>query len=232
MNNVTGFMDLIRNSSDILDIGCGPNGAYWYGGVPEKTNLYALDLYYSPTFKKNNFFLYRIDALDLEGFQEKRTVIKIENGADRKEDVHWAGKFDFIIADHVFEHVREPRKLALGIATVLKRKGHVHISIPDPFNFTDRFYHLIHQDEGGGGHVSKITKNEMIAIMADNHFSLVDYKDIPDEWLWLKLLFDWKGRGIQYFDQDDLNYIADTFIKELTPDKGYFYGGEFLFRKN
>jgi hypothetical protein len=33
---------------------------------------------------------------------------------------------------------------------------------------------------------------------------------------WLKMLFNWNRPGIQYFDQYDLIYIADTFIKELT----------------
>ena len=225
------FVSLVRRAKRILDIGCGPNGSYWYSDVPEDTSLSTIDLYFFPHQGKENLHTYKLDAVDLDRFDRERKIAEIVGGKERRVKVDWAKAFDLVVADHVFEHVSEPERLAAGISSVAKPGAYLHVSIPDPLNFTDRFYHLIHQDEGGGGHVSQIEKPHMIALMEDNGFELVEFKDIPDDWLWLKNLFDWRSRGIRYISQEDIDFIADTFLRELTPEKGYFYGGEYLFKK-
>jgi SAM-dependent methyltransferase len=223
------FLELIKNSKSILDIGCGPHGSYWYSLVPEGTEIIALDLLCIPTITNKNFSLYKMDAMELDRFDTPSKIIEIKNGLEIERQIYWKEKFDFVVADHVFEHMSDPKRLARGVSIVTKKEGHVHIGIPDPLNFTERFYHLIHPE--GGGHVSKITKDEMIKMMNENGFVLRQYQDWIDDWQWLKKLYDWKKRGLQYFSQEDLDFIADTFIKELTPEKGYFYGGEYVFQK-
>ena len=223
------IIELIKKSKTILDIGCGPNGSYWYPWVPEETEIIGLDLFSVPTITNKNFSLYKVDAIELDRFETPLKIIEIKKGMKVKREVNWKEKFDLVIADHIFEHVSEPKRLARGISMVSKKGGYVHIGIPDPLNFTERFYHLIHPE--GGGHISKITKDEMIKMMNENGFSLREYKDWVDDWQWLKKLYDWKARGIKYFSQEDIDFITATFIKELTPEKGYFYGGEYLFQK-
>ena len=223
------FLDLVRQSEDLLDIGCGPNGSYWYSSVPEATELTAMDLYCIPAIPRKKFSLFKMDAIDLDQSDRPFQATEIKNGMEIKREVCWKEKFDLVVADHVFEHVSDPHRLAKGLSIVTRKEGHVHIGIPDPLNFTERFFHLIHPE--GGGHISKITKNEMIQMMNESGFSLQEYQDWIDDWQWLKKLYDWKMRGIQYFSQEDLDFIADTFIRELSPEKGYFYGGEYLFQR-
>lgn len=221
---------LLEKSKSILDIGCGPNGSGWYPSVPDESGITALDLFFAPTIKDNKFSLYKLDAVELDKFNVPSEIIEVKDGREIKRKVDWKEKFDLVVADHIFEHVSDPERLAKGISAVTQKGGYVHIGIPDPLNFTERFYHLIHPE--GGGHISKITKEEMIRMMTHNGFVLQAYKDWADDWQWLKKLYDWKGRGIKYFSQGDLDFIADTFIKELTPEKGYFYGGEYVFKKD
>jgi len=223
------FLDLIKTSQDILDIGCGPHLAFWYSSVPRNTKLTAIDLFFSPAMKRRDFSLYKMDALDLDKCKKTLKVIELKNGKEFSRKVDWKKKFDLVVASHIFEHVNAPKRLARGISIIAQKSAFVYIAIPDPNNFTEKFYHLIHPE--GGGHVVKIRKQEMIKLMKKNGFLLVKYQDLPDDWLWLKKLYNWKRRGIKYFSQKDLDYIANTFVKELTPEKGYFYGGEYIFKK-
>lgn len=212
------LIELVENSNNILDVGTGPNGSSWYDHVSDDAKVTGIDLYFDPSKKTSNYSLFKMDAMDLDKVDKKRKYRK-----------SFINQFDLLVANHVFEHVAEPERLASGIAKVLMPGGKAFISIPDPDNFTDIFYHLIHPD--GGGHVSLIKKKDMIKMMEDNGFELEHYDDIPDDWLWLEKLYDWKNRGIKYFSQEKIKYIADVFRKELSPQKGYYYGGEYIFRK-
>jgi len=220
---------LIRNAHNILEIGCGAKPVWWYKLVTANQFLTAIDIYNRKMLKMKNYTFVILDAISLNQFNNTVKLTIYQNRRKQEEIVDWRKKFDLVIADHVFEHVNKPEKLAKGLSIVTKKDSYVHIGIPDPLNFTERFYHLIHPE--GGGHISKITKRKMIGMMKNNGFSLVKYQDWPDDWQWLKKLYNWKERGIKYFSKKELNYIADTFIKEMTSEKGYFYGGEYVFRK-
>jgi 2-polyprenyl-3-methyl-5-hydroxy-6-metoxy-1,4-benzoquinol methylase len=215
------LIEIVQNSSTILDVGTGPLGSYFYQYAKPETLIVGIDKYNKPKVEHKNFAYEALDALDLD---------KVGTGLFTKFKPDWIGYFDLVVADHVLEHVNNPATLASGIKKVLKKDGIAHIALPDPLNFTDRFYHLIHPE--GGGHIAKITKEEIITMFEKLGFELLHYNDIPDDWKWLEKLYDWRRRGVKYFDEADMQYIVETFRKELTADKGYIYGGEYFWRKS
>lgn len=203
---------LVQKATKILDAGSGPQGGVWWKSKPLETYMLAVDLYYRPPQLPPNseFFMG-----DVASFCET-------------SDKH-AGFFDLIVADHILEHVENPSRFAFSFNRVLTMNGLIHIGVPDATMFTDRFYRLIHPDSGG--HVSQLTLDSLTEIMSKAGFERIDYRPWPDDWQWLKRCYDWKGRGIQFITQADIDYIAETFLKELTPERGYNYGWEFIFAK-
>jgi len=222
--------DLIKNAKQIMDVGTGPMGSFWYKYVNDDAEVVGINRFFIPKTRTKHYLLAKIDALVLEDIDEI-DVIKVDDntGNEINGKLKFCENFDLVVADHVFEHVENPAKLARGVYKSLKKGGMIHIGIPHADNFTDRFYHLIHPE--GGGHISSLTKESMIKIMEDAGFKLIKYADWPDDWGWLERLYDWKGRGVKYFSQDDIDYIVKVFRKELTPEKGYLYGGEYVFQK-
>ncbi len=216
----------IENAMHILDIGVNVNGANWYNKVNEKALIVGIDLYNKPIISKKNFIFIRMDAQELVRINNG---LKVNDSNNQGLNLNLQKKFDLIVADHIFEHVAKPELLAKGINNVSQMDAIVHIGIPDPLNFTDIFYHLIHPD--GGGHISFIKKEEMIRIMVNNGFELLEFKNWHDDWRWLEEHYQWKNYGVKYFSDEALRYIANVFRKELTPEKGYFYGGEYIFIK-
>lgn len=220
----------IGNARKILDVGTGPVGSSWYDKIDEDAEVVGIDLYFFPKNKTKNYTLLKLDALDLIKFNSSQEVEVVDSrGGSKIINIELKERFDFIVADHVFEHVDKPEVLAQGISVVSAPGAFVHIGIPHADNFTDKFYHLIHP--GGGGHISSLTKDVMIHVMEKNGFKLVEYVDWPDDWGWLEHLYDWKNRKLILFSQEDIKFIANVFRKELTPEKGYFYGGEYIFQK-
>ncbi len=214
------LIEIVKQSDKILDIGTGPAGSHFYPYAKPETIIVGIDKYNKPEVEHPNFIYEALDAMDLD---------KVGTGLFSKFKPGWMEYFDLVVADHVMEHVSNPEKLVTGIKKVLKKDGIAHIAIPDPNNFTEKFYHLIHPE--GGGHVSKIPKKELIALFEKHGFELLYYTDIPDDWKWLEFLYDWKRRGIKYFANEDIKSIVETFRKELTAEKGYFYGGEYFWRR-
>lgn len=203
---------LVRGATSILDAGCGPTGSWWWAHVRPETSLVAVDLFFEPPeLPRGARFL----RADLAAFCR---------------DEAYRGAFDLIVADHVLEHVTDMAAVCRGLQRLLRKGGSVHVGVPDATMFTDRFYHLIHPE--GGGHVSKPTLDEVTALMADAGLVRVDHRPWPDDWRWLQESYDWRGRGVQYFAQADLDHIVDVFRRELTPEKGYYYGWEIVFRKD
>jgi SAM-dependent methyltransferase len=173
--------------------------------------MVAVDLYTKPSRLPHNSHFVQADVVDF------------------CENDDYVDYFDLVVADHVLEHVPDIAQTVKGFHRVLRIGGRIHVGIPDATLFTDRFFHLIHPE--GGGHVSKPTLESLTGIMAAHGLGRVEYRPWPDDWLWFRNLYDWRGRGIQYFSQEDIDYIADVFLRELTPDKGYYYGWEIIFEK-
>ncbi len=206
-----GVLKRFPSGLSVADLGCGPSGGSWWSLLPPGSSISAFDLYYDLKVKREGLHFYRKDATTLY-----------------RDEAHRAA-FDLVAAEHVFEHVPKPDDLAASASFILKPGGFLHVGIPDATNFTDRFYHLIHRDSGG--HVSQFSKDSFTALMERHGLSLVDVQPWPDDWLWLEKLFDIKYYNVQYFTQEDLVYISNVFRKELTPEKGYIYGWEYLFEK-
>lgn len=203
--------DLVTKATKILDAGCGPNGAAWWEYKPESTYMLAIDLLYEPPKLPPN-----------------TSFVKGEV-ADYCETTDKTDFFDLIIADHLLEHVENPERTAIAFNRVLGMGGIVHVAVPDATNFTDRFYRLIHPE--GGGHINQFDLDQLLKLMNDAGFECREYRPMGDDWSWFRLLYDWKTRGIQFITQEEIDYIAEVFVKELTPEKGYFYGWEGIFVK-
>lgn len=195
----------------IADLGSGRMGSYWWQLMPSHVCLDAFDLYHKTTKNQKNIKFFKKDATKL---------------ANKKAFAH---KYDLIVADHIFEHVVDPKALAISINYICKPNGIVHIGIPDATNFTDMFYRLIHPDSGG--HIQQFDKQSMIELMENNGFKLLDAKIWPDDWRWLDVSYNRKKYKVKYLEQHELEYMANVFRKELTPDRGYYYGWEYIFQK-
>lgn len=202
---------LLQTATHVLDAGCGPQGSFWWKYKPDHVAMVAVDLYFQPPALPANTRFKQSDLVEFCVQEENR------------------GKFDLCVADHVLEHVPDPLLAMHAMNQVLVMGGLVHIGIPDAEMFTNRFYHLIHPD--GGGHISKITHKTMEDIAAQAGFVVEEVNLWPDDWLWFRKLYDFKGRGLEYTTREDIDFLADVFLKELTPEKGYNYGWEFVVRK-
>lgn len=210
MANGDLIFELINQADRILDAGCGARGGHWWPRLSIQ-ELVAVDLMEKPESLPTSGRFY---AMDIVGFCHLTEFQRY---------------FDLAVADHIFEHVPDPAAMANGFNQVLKAGGLVHVGIPDATFFTDRFYHLVYPE--GGGHISQLTLDKMCQIMSEAGFKLVNHEPWADDWRWFKEFFDWRGRRIQYLDQQAINYIAETFLKELTPERGYYYGWEIVFQK-
>jgi SAM-dependent methyltransferase len=205
------MLELVTNAKSILDAGCGTGAAWWSNKRPE-THMIAVDLLDTPTnLPPNTSFFFS----DIESFCERKD---------------YAGSFDLILAEHVMEHFSDPARVALLFNRVLAVNGIVHIGIPDASMFSDRFFRLIHPE--GGGHISQLTLQSLTEIMSAAGFKLITHRPWAENWQWLKRNYKWKDRGIQFITQPEIDYIADVFLKELTAEKGYFYGWECVFVKS
>jgi SAM-dependent methyltransferase len=202
---------LLQTATHVLDAGCGPQGSFWWKYKPDHVAMVAVDLYFQPPTLPANTSFRQSDLVEFCVQEENR------------------GKFDLCVADHVLEHVPDPLLAMQAMNQVLVMGGLVHIGIPDAEMFTNRFYHLIHPD--GGGHISKITRKSMEDIATQAGFVVEEANLWPDDWLWFRTLYDFKGRGLEYTTREDIDFVADVFLKELTPAKGYNYGWEYVVRK-
>ncbi len=194
----------------ILDAGCGPQGSYWWPAVPATTQVVAVDLYHRPpTFPPNVEFI----AMDLM------------TAGERPE---WAGRFDLIVADHLLEHLPDPRAAAGVLAWLLAPDGALHVGFPDATFFTDRFYRLIHPT--GGGHIARLTRASALDAMAEVGLEAVLIEPWEDDWTWLTDAYSLDQHGIRLLAQEELVGLAEVLRRELTAEKGYLYGWEMVFR--
>ena len=203
--------DLAAQAVSILDAGCGPNAGYWWTRKTPDAELAAVDLLFTPPEMPPGAHFYQMDIAEFLKLPEYRS------------------HFDLVAADHLLEHVPDPAEVLRGFHDVLQPTGMLHVGIPDASNFTDRFYHLVHPD--GGGHISGLTFSSLAAMADAAGFEILRYRPWPDSWTWFKELFDPRAQGLKCVAQEDIDYIADVFLRELTPEKGYYYGWEVVFVK-
>lgn len=97
-----------------------------------------------------------------------------------KDDV-----FDEIICVDVIEHIKEDEKLINEISRVLKKNGHLTITVPnynfpftyDPINYIlQRFNMYVPIGLWGFGHERLYTENELIKLLRENNFQILYIK--------------------------------------------------------
>lgn len=211
-NNASSFQLLFQNylvsNMRIADLGSGPSGAFWWDLLPAGCQIEAFDLFNTPNKKRFFVAFHREDVTELY------------------QNLDFYQNFDLVVADHIFEHVAKPPDLARSIAHIIKPGGLLHVGIPDASNFTDRFYRLIHPD--GGGHISQFTRESFLALIKMHGFELLNDKPWPDDWRWFEFLYSLENYRVTNLTMDEKRWMADVFRRELTLEKGYFYGWEFL----
>ena len=203
---------LIDSAKNIADLGSGLQGSHWWPRVREESWIDAFDMLFDTKLTRNNVAFYKLDASQLHTRPE------------------FEGKYDLIVADHIFEHVQDPEGLARSIRYAVRSGGYVHVGIPDATNFTDIFYRLVHVRSGG--HLQKFSKQSMIDLMTSFGFTLESCEPWADDWKWLEHCFDLKYNQVENVSAEEITYLCDTFRKELTPAKGYVYGYEYVFKLN
>ena len=222
----------LEDKKEIFDIGTGPKGSYWWNWIDKDAKITGIDLYFFPKKIPNNVKIYKFDASELKNIKDNINVTRYRGGIIRKfikEETDWKNNFDLIVANHILEHVSSYEDTIAGIAKLSKMGTIVYTGFPDANNFTDIFYHLIHPE--GGGHIQKLTKEKVHKAFEENGFKLLECNIWPDDWLWFEKMYDYKQRNITFITQKDIDYMCKVFRKELTSEKGYFYGWEMVFQK-
>src|SRR4030042_1001389 len=228
----TNIKKYLKGKKRVFDIGSGSSGSYWWRWLGKETFITGIDLYFFPKKIPNNVKLYNFDASKLSKITKGIKVKRYKKNIFKKftsEVVDWENKYDMVVANHVLEHVSSYEDTIKGIAKICKKGAMVYTGFPDANNFTDIFYHLIHPE--GGGHIQKLTRDNIYKEFKKNGFKLLECNVWPDDWLWFEKTFDYKEREVKFVNQKDISYAAELFRKELTPKKGYFYGWEMVFEK-
>ena len=230
--NTNNIKKYVKGKKEIFDIGSGPIGSYWWKYVDKNSKITGVDTMFFPKKIPTNVSIFKYDAVDLKNIKQNQKILQHKRGIANlfnKRKVNWINNFDAVVANHVLEHVSDPESVIKGINKLLKNNGIVYTGFPESSNFTDIFYHLIHSE--GGGHIQLLSKGDVIKLFEKNGFELVECNAWPDDWLWFKNLYDFKSRGLVYIEKKHIDYIYKVFKKELTPEKGYFYGWETIFKK-
>jgi len=226
-----GIESFLKNKKNIFDIGTGPNGSSWWKEIDQDASITGIDNWFFTKKIPKNTKIYKLDATKLNTINDGAKLPLLNKfGNFINDEINWKNRFDMVVANHVLEHVEFPEKVIWGIDMLLKKKGIVYIGFPESTNFTDIFYHLIHSE--GGGHIQKLTKDQVLKLFYKRGFKLLSCRIWPDDWGWFEKLYDFKKRGITMINNKEISYLANVFRKELTPKKGYFYGWEMVFQKN
>lgn len=223
----------IKGRKRIFDVGTGPIGSYWWKLIDEDARITGIEKYFFPKEIPTFVKVYKLDVDDL-GKMKSWFIASRLWLFDKffPEKVQWIEKFDFVVANHVLEHVNDFQATVAGISRLLEKGGRVYVGFPDHRNFTDIFYHLIQPDSGG--HLQLLTDEIVKKEFEKNGLQLISRIVWPDDWLWFEKQYNWKSymwKENTKLTQEKVKYLADVFRKELTPDKGYFYGWEMVFEK-
>ena len=227
---ITGVEKYLKGKKNIFDIGTGPIGSPWWQQIDHNATITGIDFYFFPEHLPKNVTIYKYDASKLDQIHKNISLPKyITNNSFRSEKIDLSNKFDLVVANHVLEHVENPTNLIKGATKLLKKNGIMYVGFPDYRNFTDIFYHLIHPN--GGGHIQQLTNKSVEKMFTNNGFKLLECNIWPDDWLWFQSCYNPASFGIEHINQSQIDYLCNTFRKELTPNKGYFYGWEMIFKK-
>jgi len=229
---MVGLEKYLCFAKNIFDIGTGPNGSCWWTSINSLNHITGIDLYFFPKKIPKNVSIFKYDASFLYRLKSGEILPEYINFPFKKfrqRQIDWQHQFDLVVANHVFEHVADFPNLVKGIDKIIQPDGIVYATFPESTNFTDIFYHLIHPE--GGGHLQKLRRQKVINTFKKYNFKLLSCCPIPDDWLWLETQYDYKFRQVKFISQSEISFLANTFRKELTLKKGYFYGWEMVFQK-
>ena len=74
------------------------------------------------------------------------------------------GTVDFVIMNHVLEHLPEPGRVLREVGRVLTPSGRLFISVPNGQSFSDGLYRFLFR---GGGHVNRFTHDGLVSMVTE-----------------------------------------------------------------
>ena len=165
-----------------------------YSKIPLKGKLKILDV---GCAKGNLFHLLPKEGVDYIGIEPfKEDYLDAKNKgiqviyADAEVGIAKIKKhFDVVVFADVLEHLTNPEKVLLETKSILNKKGHVIISVPNVAHFSTRFLLLFGQwnytDRGilDRTHLKFFTRRSLIQLMENNGFEIArwEYTPIPIE---------------------------------------------------
>lgn len=211
MNGMLIF-DLLKENQCIGDLGSGAAPGHWWQHKKSGSTIDTFDLYNEVTQNDPTISYYKKDVTKLA------------------EDRQFKSKYNLIVADHILEHVADPKGFATSLRWIAQPGAFVHLGLPAGDNFTDIFYRLIHRVPYGG-HIQQFTYDQVVTLMHSAGFTLLKSEIWEDDWLWLEKCFSLEVNNVVGVSQTELEYLARALRKELTSEKGYLYGHEFVFQQ-
>ena len=203
---------LLKDGQTIADIGSGISPAPWWSKVGVGSTIDAFDLYNDTASSVDHITFFKQDVTRLSNKKQ------FEN------------RYDLIVADHILEHVEDVAGMINSLDWSAKSGACIHIGVPDGNNFTDIFYRLIHRYKSGG-HIQQFAVDDIIELMDGISCELVQCEPWEDDWAWLERLYSLEFNQVEGVTQEQLQFLVNTFRKELTAEKGYLYGYEYVFKK-
>jgi len=205
------MQQLLETARSILDVGSGERAAFWYAYVPESARVVAVDRWFRTRDLPGKTEFHPLDIVSFCRADENRA------------------SFDLAVAHHLFEHLLAPDQVCAGLNRVLSPGGVLSVAVPDCNQFSDRFYRAFHLD--GGGHCAAFTLETLTELVERFGFERTEHLPWEESWTWLDHGFDLARQSRKHVDGRDLKHLADTLRRELTFEKGFFYGWSVTFRK-
>ncbi|OPY61761.1 MAG: putative teichuronic acid biosynthesis glycosyltransferase TuaC [Pelotomaculum sp. PtaU1.Bin065] len=146
----------------ILDIGCGVGGDLHILKKEGFSNLYGVELLF--------------DALQ---FARKTFCLSSVVQANCERLPYRSNTFDCCVATNIIEHIVYPNKLLKEINRVLKNDGQAVITVPRAASASDRILRwggmILH---GKTSHIQKFDLKKARSLFHDNHFIIIEEKEI------------------------------------------------------
>jgi SAM-dependent methyltransferase/Flp pilus assembly protein TadD len=205
----TGWGDLYGHPEvrRVLDFGCGEKGTIPYEQFP-RWEFTGLDRFPPRNLQR--------------AFPANARYVQYEGERIPFPDGH----FEFVVANFVLEHVRDPRRVLAELTRVLKRYGFLYAAVPNAVSMADAIYRRSVLPEDEGGHEFKYTFKSFLKLAFEMGFRLLGFQEGVEESLaWIakekqNTRFDWLACYDYYAREYGINLRADSYYTFMLQQVG------------